>query len=972
MSDRNSSSSASNRLRSAPTWLLHTVDGSLAAAVIVLPWIMGGRHPWGELFLAITAVLAATAWCAVRISAPGQRWTWTRAEPLLLVGLAVVLLQIVPLPTSVHAFLSPTTAEILPLAAGTPSAWNRVSLSPESTRSGLIVFLSYSMLFLVAAQRMRRISDVERLFRWIAISATAMAILGIAQFLTGNGKFLWVYEHPYRDTNGWVQGAYANKNHFAHLMALGLGPLLWWIQHELHAGKSGRLTGVDSWQRRRNKGLVGPLLPMLALGIVLFAALMSLSRGGAIAMLVAATVCVGVYFRKGIIGGRFLGCVAAAALLVAVGLGIHGYRSVAGRLDDLTQGSVNELDKGSGRRDVWLAVAKGTGDFWRLGSGVGSHRELVPMYLDGARDFEYSHAENSFLQIALEAGLPALAVTLAGLALCIYWCIAGMRRASSDATPDDVQRRVHAAMAAVAAGLAASVVHSLFDFVWYIGSCMAITALLASCAFCLYRASQGRQPRTTPRSSSMGRLGDLGTALAVVVVGGWMIVNQWAPAAAAPHWDEYLRISEREENGKLLSESLAVTGDHDDRENANGEAPSDRLAESQVLDRQYEALKRVLSHYPNHHRAQMRMATVQLLRFENAQQQSVNQMPLTQIRDAAVASAAHFQKMGQTSLAQHDRNADAHLSPDEVASDPELVTRFAAIDTDGDSQLNVEELGRLYLDQWLVRAVGENGRLLDAALIATQRGLALCPLQGEGYVTMATLGFLRGGQASTENKTAFLQQAVRVRPYEGQVLFAAGREAMLDQDFDTALKYWKRSFHTARRDQRQLIDLLYARVPPEFFLEHFQPDLLASRQLYKRYSQLHPSPDRPQVLGNLMRYFATKITEEANRLDGLQASRLWIECQQLHAGLGETEAMIECAQRAVETAPDNHYAHYIYGTRLHQVGRLAEAEQQIRRCLAQKPEDKRLSGLLVTIRKARINHEGGAVTARRPAKAIRR
>ena len=58
-----------------------------------------------------------------------------------------------------------------------------------------------------------------------------MASFGPLQFLAGNGKFFWFYEHPFTDTCGECQGEFSNRNHFAQFLAfLGIGPLIWWLQ----------------------------------------------------------------------------------------------------------------------------------------------------------------------------------------------------------------------------------------------------------------------------------------------------------------------------------------------------------------------------------------------------------------------------------------------------------------------------------------------------------------------------------------------------------------------------------------------------------------------------------------------------------------------------------------------------------------------------------------------------------------------
>ena len=165
---------------------------------------------------------------------------------------------------------------------------------PDQTQAGLTLLLAYGMLFLVAVQRLQRIDDVEWLLRWIAISVAVQALFGIVQYLTSNGKFVWLYQHPFRDSYNAVMGAFINKNHFAHLMALGLGPLVWLVVTALQPTEHRKSKSFSSTQPANKQTKM--LVTMLALGIVLFAGLMTLSRGGAMAMLIATCVVVGCYF----------------------------------------------------------------------------------------------------------------------------------------------------------------------------------------------------------------------------------------------------------------------------------------------------------------------------------------------------------------------------------------------------------------------------------------------------------------------------------------------------------------------------------------------------------------------------------------------------------------------------------------------------------------------------------------------------
>lgn len=217
--------------------LLQVVDVSLAGVIFLVPLLMGGRHSIGQLALTVFAVTAGWAWAVRQGLCDDAAWRPTPATPLLLVGLVLVILQATPVPPLLLSWLTPHTVELLPLwdtAGASPAAlgrWSYISFTPAETLAGLVLFLDYVLLFFVAVQRIRHIEDVERFLRWCAFSAVCMASFGIVQLLAANGRFFWFYEHPFTSTLDAAKGSFTNRNHFAHFLGLGIGPLIWWLQN---------------------------------------------------------------------------------------------------------------------------------------------------------------------------------------------------------------------------------------------------------------------------------------------------------------------------------------------------------------------------------------------------------------------------------------------------------------------------------------------------------------------------------------------------------------------------------------------------------------------------------------------------------------------------------------------------------------------------------------------------------------------
>ncbi len=869
--------------------LLRIVDGGLAGCIFVVPLLMGGRQALGQLALVSLAVAVALSWSLYRSLQDSAHWRFSTAMLLPLAGVILLVLQTAPLGESVLARLSPRTAELLPLwttsgdAPGSLGAWSTVSLTPAATKAGLTLLLAYTLLFLVTVQRIRRIDDVERLLRWIALSTLLMAAFGLLQLLASNGKFFWFYEHPFSTTSDGAKGSFHVRNHFAHFLALGIGPMIWWLQH-----REPERGGRRSRAIRRRAGLLpsqtqASSLRSIALGVVLFAGLLSLSRGGMLVIFLAAAVSVAVCYRAKRLGTGFVLSLGSIAVLIGALLTIDGYDRVSGRLGELSAGSMETVDAGAGRRTIWGTVAKAIPDYALLGAGVGSHAEVYPVYFERPQESEFTHAESGPLQVLLETGAIGLTLLLAGIGYCGIWCIGSLFNAGS--------ARTKVCVGAVLASLCVSVVHSTVDFVWYVPACTAIVALLAACAcrmFQLAAAEAGRevQPIALPRFVAVA------LAAAVAVLGTWMIGNRVGPTLAEPHWDRY----------RIMAMAAEMPAPSEDEEAELAPSPEEATEASQEeVGRMISELEQVVRWDPQNGRAHLRLAVSYINQFNFAQQASENAMALAQIRDAAI----------QASLTGSDQD----------------------------------------VDRWITGLLGERRDYLDQALEHVRQGLTLCPLQGEGYLYLAELSFLEGAGAAA--KSAYIDQALRVRSFDGAVLFEAGREAWLAGNYPQGIQYWQKSFRSGRTHQRQLIDMLAGRIPVSSFMEVFEPDVHALRILHARYREL----DQPDELDRLRRDYASAAAAKARGLQGKEAAKYWLEARWLYALTGQSDYALQCAENAYRLDRNDYDVRHALAQCLVKLQRFDEAEEHLNWCLQRRPRDERLQLAAREAFKGRIDRE---------------
>lgn len=596
--------------------LLSLFDAAVAISVLIVPLTMAGIREYGiGLFVCCSCVMAVI-WSVRQLLTSAS---WSPTGPAAMIGIAaigLVWLQLQPLPDGLLQQLSPFKSRYLTLW-GTEAGqvlghadWTQISMTPEATRSGLVLLIAYVLFFLTLTQRLNTQQEIDRLIKMSGVSAIIMAAVGIGQIMVGDGRFLFVIEHPTRSAAFPAKGTFTNQNHFAHFMALGIGPLLWWWQsllpdsdHEDNP-RSGRRR--DGRSRRRSASVRLPQTDdrrvLLYIGsgtaLVFLGAILSVSRGGVLAFAIASTVAMCAVIRNP---------VAALKLVIPVGVFLAAVL-VAFGADELIErwdriaGAESLSDLSHGRWALWTALAQAIPEFWPAGSGVGSHADVYPIWLSEQFDVRFSHAECGYLQILLETGVPGIILLAAAILLCGFWCLNGWRRG------DREQRRRITALAGV---LLASLVHSVFDFVWYIPGCMILTLTIL---VCLCRSSQLTAPAAGTVVPGTPRIPTLIAAVVLVLI--LPTARVFADAVhrdttSAHYWNDY--------RSRILS---------------IGEGTGDSVESlNEQLDLLIAQLEHCLQNDPFHHSAWSALAPLYLHRFEQHSSNGDNQMSLQDIRD---------------------------------------------------------------------------------------------------------------------------------------------------------------------------------------------------------------------------------------------------------------------------------------------------------------------------------------------------
>jgi O-antigen ligase len=334
------------------------------------------------------------------------------------------------------------------------------------TKYEVLQYVSYGIALLIAAEGFRE-EDVRKKFALaVIVFGASYAFFALAQELTSNGKFFWVYTPRF---NGSIYGSYVNRDHYAGLMEMLVPfPLVVGMGHILKGGK---------------RALVAFCAVLMAGTIFL-----SGSRGGMLSFLLEIVVFATLTFvqRR---NPRVAVGVAAVCVLVFTFLVFLGKVQVLGRLGNMGP-------------DIRLKITK---DCWRmfshrpvLGWGLGTFPTVYPGYRSFYTNLFVNEAHNDYAQLLVETGLLGFGLML--------WFLVQLYRSGWPTSRRWEFRWDGAVSLAALLGCTGLLLHSLVDFNLQIPANAALFYVLCGLAASpLAKLSKSRRSRSPGDEESRGR-----------------------------------------------------------------------------------------------------------------------------------------------------------------------------------------------------------------------------------------------------------------------------------------------------------------------------------------------------------------------------------------------------------------------------------------------------------------------------------
>ena len=389
---------------------------------------------------------------------------------------------------------------------------------------------------------------------------------------------------------------------------------------------------------------------------------------------------------------------------------------------------------------------------------------------------------------------------------------------------------------AVVATLLTNVLHSIIDFVWFIPSCMTITVLLSASLLRLSQISL-KNSYSDQQSTPLSPLHWSLATCGVASASAFCIATASGPGLAAIHWDRYqcAAIASRQATQQNLADTNV------------GAAESDTEALALTRASIYH-LRQVLEKDPHASRAHLQIAKQYLKLFDQIGKNSENSMTVEELRDSVFAQDF------------------------------------------SDSQ---------ELHNWLKLAFRSNYKLLYAAHYHSKRAIQLCPLQGRGYLQLATLSFLEGHKASAV--PAYLEQAEKCHPMRSKVLYELGRQYWILGHREKTIEYWQQIYPNPGIHQLNIAKFMTQYLSGASYVQLFAPDWQTLRFVWNQYHRTHRTQDSLEVI----RYAKSKIQETESSDQRSVTAKHWLSLSVMQRKTQDIKGGIESLQKAQRLSPNN-------------------------------------------------------------------
>lgn len=390
---------------------------TLLLSLIAVSYILFAGGP-GWTLIPLLILAGVTALVAPRRTLAFPRDT-RALDIALLAVIAVLILQITPLPSAIVSRLSPHAEDLRATLQfrGLPTGWVRLSVNPGATTMSLGIVVLAVMTFWIARGVFSFGGSTRQFCRALAIVGAAAAISALIFRVVAPGLINGTLPPGSRSANPF--GAFINRNHLAGWLLLIAGPVGGYLIAHLRIHPAYRQNfRIGLKQFLVSGALVTAMAGLTVVGVML----LTLSRSAAAGLGAAAIFgwCIG---RTRLRIERtslpvVLGVAGLGVMAIVLFVDISGWSTRLGE----------SLDTASDRNrlTIWRESLPVLQDFWFTGTGAGTYGDAMVKYQESrvwipsmSRWAHFNNAHSHYLQVVAEGGLLLLAPVVTALALVI-------------------------------------------------------------------------------------------------------------------------------------------------------------------------------------------------------------------------------------------------------------------------------------------------------------------------------------------------------------------------------------------------------------------------------------------------------------------------------------------------------------------------------------------------------------------------
>ena len=367
---------------------------------------------------------------------------------LLSLFLALILLQMIPLPAAVLKVLSPKAYELrtylmtndlitndsmtkspLPIASDLSPLPHRpspiahslspLSLSPFATKVEFFKWITLTGFFILLLRWKvlgGKFPGTSHLLVAILLVGVAESLYGMLEYFSGHRRILYLEGAGLMSS---VTGTFINRNYLAGyllmVIPLSIGYLL--------ARGADQAIGFRGWRNRLSSLDGKSLLIGFGIIVIILGLLFTASRMGILSLLLSFTL-ISILFRDPRTGKK-----ASGILVLIFGLAFIWATWIG--LDAVISRFFTTSEDFKTRWMIWVNTFQIIKDFPLLGSGLGTFAQIFPMYRSFPILGLVTHAENDFLQLASETGLVSVGILSILFIFLLMKAIVGIRSLSS-------------------------------------------------------------------------------------------------------------------------------------------------------------------------------------------------------------------------------------------------------------------------------------------------------------------------------------------------------------------------------------------------------------------------------------------------------------------------------------------------------------------------------------------------------------